>query len=215
MKTPALTEFELWKIPADQAREAFEWEMFREATPGALPPFIEVQRLVEKEGTAPQHSAAEISNWTKDGRPDLPAGEYLVEGTHMEREDVAPLVTVNFLIDPTRARADICADIFAALDSAGIGKAAPGKGDRNSSWVDKLKWLSIFRLHRAAEIGDEYWQPLDGTSFKFWGRYDTPGTIREMVAELGWLGKIESEIRAAKGEPEPQKRPKGRPKKAK
>lgn len=79
------------------------------------------------------------------------------------------------------------------LDRNGVGAGHKGKGKKASDAKARLDWITLRRLQVAAGggAGVSYWEPLEGTPGKCWGRTKKPSTIRELCGErISRLAKL-------------------------
>lgn len=108
-------------------------------------------------------------------------------------------LAAQFVINPNAPRRDILEGFERWMDQSGIGTEKTHRGERKNLLQDRLMWLALYRLHRAAEMGADFWAPFDGRGepWHFWGRNDTPASIRGMIARLGWFEKVEKLIAEA------------------
>lgn len=219
-KTPAPDlhpdDWQLWRIPPEECRAALAHEIRREcfrptfeATWGepALAPWLGLPDTAAPAGRTGQSGTSFFAAMPPRGEQRLAPGLWAADPANAAPRrpvkllkpdgwESAELRAVGFEIDPAAPRGDILNAFRAWLEANDVGTSKTRRGKRDTLATDRLLWLALYRLHRAAPVGTEYWHVLAGTEFQFWNRRDTPATIREMIARLGWFEKVEEMIAA-------------------
>lgn len=138
---------------------------------------------------------ADSEPWKRPRRHGDPLNvrhRYFLHAAGFGEWEATEQLAAQFVINPNAPRRDILKGFEEWMEQSEIGTGKPRWGERKSLLQDRLMWLALYRLHRAAPLGAEYWTPFDGRGepWHFWGRKDTPGTIRKMIDRLGWFEKV-------------------------
>ncbi|MCC5805458.1 MAG: hypothetical protein JJU00_03930 [Opitutales bacterium] len=203
-------EWQLWRIPNAERRAALAHEIDRERhrqdiqTLRPPPPWLSLppEKRTDESGPGlwPDLEPDPETGRIPRGEGDPPnvrhryrAHVLAFDGWQAEPSD---LLAAQFMIDPDAPRGDLLKAFGRWLEENGIGTGKARKGVRESVLTDRLRWIALYRLHRGAVQGAEYWRPLAGTEFQFWGRKDTAADVRDKVDRLGWFAAVNNMVDA-------------------